>query len=84
MLAVPAKLGLVTGPHSWSRQAYSPVYAVMDGHELIALFVSRDLAEKWIKTQRTDDVNPGNQLRATMYTVEEKPVWQVLPDSSRP
>jgi len=26
----------MTGPHSWSRQAYSPMYAVMDGYQLIA------------------------------------------------
>jgi hypothetical protein len=28
----------MTGPHSWTDPSHSPVYAVLDGHELIALF----------------------------------------------
>ena len=73
----------MTGPHSSTAHAYSPVYAVMDGHELIALFASRALAHEWIEIQRANDANPGAALRATAYTVEEKPVWHVLPDPGR-
>jgi hypothetical protein len=69
----------VTGPHSWTRLAYSSVYAVMDGRESIALFDTPVLAAEWIQQQR-NAADPGDRLRAQAFTVEEKKLWHALPD----
>ena len=68
----------MTGPHSWRDPSHSPVYAVMDGSQIVALFSSAELAQQWVTQQRAAS-DPGRQLAAKAYTVEEKRVWHVLP-----
>lgn len=50
----------------------------MDGSQVITLFSSPALAHEWIQQQLVG-AGPGAQLRAKAYTIEQKPVWHVLP-----
>jgi hypothetical protein len=69
----------MTGPHSWTRLAYSSVYVVMDGREPIALFDAPALAAQWIQQER-NAADQGGKLRAQAFTIAKKKLWHALPD----